>query len=360
MTDEDIWSVPCHTALMRDRPSVLAIDSETSGLTWKDTAFGVSFAWEVEGELRSGYIDIRYAAELWGSVKEWIKDDKPELLFHNAKFDMHKLGLYPNNFQDTNLMVYLLNEHYPKKLKYLAQKVLGESTDEDEIVKKTRHKLKLKEEDGYDRLPLEVVAPYAIKDAEFTFRLYARLAVKIAEEDEIAEVYSLEKQLILCVAGTEIRGIGINIEYAKERVIALGDEILGLERDIVKIVGKPVGKGEKERVPDGKFKNGNPKFKTVKKNEFNPDSPDQVLAFFISVGINLSGTSKEVLETVSHPLADVLNRIRVVKKDRNTYFVPMVKESEWDAKQGCWVLHPHFNLTKTKTFRSSSSKVTDE
>lgn len=368
MTDEvDIWSQDCYERLMAYRPTQLAIDSETSGLTWVDKAFGVSFAWyeTVQGGegpvevLKSGYIDMRTHPELWAEVKAWIKDAQPELVFHNAKFDMHKLGLYPQNFHDTCLMVYLINEHYPKKLKILAQKVLKESTDEDDVVKKTRAKLKLKKEDGYDKLPMPVVAPYAIKDSEFTLRLYARLSVAIAKEDDLETVYSLERQLLLCVAGTELRGMAVDIDYAKSQIISLGDQIIQLEREISEIVGKPIGKGEKIRVPDGKYKNGKPKFRTEKTNEFNPNSPDQILAFFTSVGLEVSGTAESDLEAVQHPLADALRRLRPLLKDRNTYFVPMVKESLWSDKLQCWVLHPNFNLTETKTFRSSSSKVKD-
>jgi DNA polymerase I-like protein with 3'-5' exonuclease and polymerase domains len=349
---------------MSDRPTQLAIDSETSGVKWSDTAFGVSFAWERDDEIRSGYIDLRHNRDLWDGprgVKGWIEETTPVLLLHNAKFDFHKLALYPQagNYHDTCLMVYLLNERYPKKLKILAQKILKEDTDEDTVVKKTRAKMKLGRDDGYDKLPMAVVAPYAIKDAEFTYRLYLRLAVALEKVPELEEVYSLERQLLLCVAGTEIRGMSIDIDYAKQRVIELGDEILSIEREIAEIVGKPVGKGGTIRVPDGKYKNGNPKFKTEKKNEFNPKSPDQIIEFFYSVGVKVSGTAETDLEIVQHPLADALRRLRPILKDRNTYFVPLVKESEWSEKQQCWVLHPNFNLTETKTYRSSSSKVKD-
>lgn len=377
--DEDRWSQDCYDRLMAHRPGQLAIDSETTGLAWTDTAFGVSFAWyenKKGGEgvipvLYSGYIDIRYASELWNNVKAWIKEDKPELIFHNAKFDMHKLGLYPqaDNFHDTCLMVYLLNEHHPKKLKILAKKVLKEETDESTAVRNARQAIaKASKKDGvsrkladigYDELPLPVIAPYAIKDAEFTLRLYARLAVALAKEPELETVYSLERQLLLCVAGTELRGMSIDIDYAKKMVIQLGDEIIQVEREISDIVGKPVGKGEAFKVRDGNYKNGNPRYRTEKPNEFNPNSPDQILEYFSTVGVNASGTKDIVLQALSHPLADALLRLRPLLKDRNTYFVPMVKESQWSEKLQCWVLHPNFNLTETKTFRSSSSKVKD-
>lgn len=339
--EEDTWSEDCYHELADyPLPGQLAIDSETSGLTWKDKAFGVSLAWYRGDELISGYIDLRHHPERWETIKAWIKKDKPELIFHNAKYDMHKLGLYPNNFHDTCLMVYLLNEHYPKGLKVLAEKILKETTDEAEVLKETRRKLKLKISDGYDKLPLEVVAPYAIRDAEYTLKLYLRLADKIAAEEELAEVYTLERQLLLCVAGTERRGMGIDLDYIKGKIIEYGDKILTLEREASEIVGKPIGRD-------------------LKTGQFNLDSPKQLQEYFASVGVELPSTSKEVLGSLSHPLAAVLNRMRAAKKIRATYLLALAEEVVWDEEQQMWVLHPNFNLTRTKTLRSSSSGVQD-
>ncbi len=356
---EDVWSQDCYDRLMHDRPTQLAIDSETSGVKWSDTAFGVSFAWERDNEIRSGYIDLRHHPDLWSGptgVKEWIKEASPVLLLHNAKFDFHKLALYPQagNYHDTCLMVYILNENYPKGLKVLAQKLLKEETDESEVLKEARKKAGLTRHDGYDRLPLAVVAPYAIKDAEFTLRLYLRLAVALAKEPELEAVYSLERQLILCVAGTERRGIGVDTEYLRAKIIELGDDILSLEREIADLVGKPVGDGKKKiRVPDGKYKNGRPKFRQQPVEEFNPNSPLQISEYFNSVGVSVSGTAESDLEGVTHPFAAMLLKLRKTRKIRNTYLVNMLEESEGG------IVHPNFNLTATKTKRFSSSSASD-
>jgi DNA polymerase I-like protein with 3'-5' exonuclease and polymerase domains len=344
---------------MHDQPDRLAIDSETSGVKWSDTAFGVSFAWERDNEIRSGYIDLRHNPDLWDGphgVKGWIKETSPVLLLHNAKFDFHKLGLYPqaDHFHDTCLMVYILNENYPKGLKVLAQKLLKEDTDESEVLKRARKEAGLTRQDGYDRLPLSVVAPYAIQDAAYTYRLYLRLAVALAKEPDLEEVYSLERQLILCVAGTERRGIGVDTEYLRAKIIELGDDILSLEREIADLVGKPVGDGKKKiRVPDGKYKNGRPKYRQQPVEEFNPNSPLQISEYFNSVGVSVSGTAESDLEGVTHPFAEVLLRLRKTRKIRNTYLVPMLEEAA-DS-----ILHPSFNLTATKTKRFSSSGASD-
>lgn len=354
MSEEDTWSIPCHAALLRDKPTLLACDSETEGLRWVDKAFGVSFAWEADGELRSGYIDIRYHPELWTEVKAWIKDDKPELIFHNAKFDQLKLGLFSNDYHDTCLMVWILDENYPKSLKVLAEKVLGVTTDEATVLKETRKKLGLTVNDGYHMLPLDVVAPYAIQDSIYTYQLYLRLAVAIAKEPDLEEVYKVERQLSLCVAGMEMRGIGVDTEYLKRRIIELGDEILTLEREIQGIVGKPLGDGKKkERVLVGKYKNGNPKYQMKPLVEFNPNSPAQIQEFFNSVGIKLSGTSEDLLGAIPHRLATVLLEIRSKKKIRNTYLVPLLEQTV-DG-----VAHPNLNIMGTRTKRFSSSGASD-
>lgn len=354
--EEDQWSQDCYDRLLNSRPDQLAIDSETTGLSWTDTAFGVSFAWYVSGQLCSGYIDIRYVPELWHNVKAWIKEDKPELILWNAKFDFHKLGLYPqaDNFQDGCLMVYILNENHPKGLKALAAKVLKEETDESAAIKAWRKDNKARASDGYDTLPLALVVPYACKDAEYTLRLYHRLQDALEKEDDLQAVYSVEKELLLCVAGMERRGIGLDIPYLKQRIIELGDEILALEREISGIVGRPIGDGKKKiRVPDGKYKNGNPKFRVETANEFNPNSPVQVTNYFASIGVILQGTDENALEQLSNPLAAALVRMRKARKIRNTYLVPILEESV-DG-----IAHPNLNIMGTRTKRFSSSGASD-
>lgn len=360
MSEEDIWSVPCHTQLLTDKPTRLALDCESSGVRWIDKAFGVSFAWYVGDELRSGYIDFRTHNDLWLEVKAWIREDKPELIAHNYKFDGAKLDLFVQNFQDTCLMVYILSENHPKSLKVLAARVLKEETNEAEVLKQTRRELGLTAADGYDKLPLSVVAPYAIKDSEYCLRLYLRLQKALEAEPDLVEVYEMEKQLLLAVAGTERRGIGVDTAYLRSKIVELGDEIVQLEREIATIVGKPVGDGKKKvRVPDGKYKNGNPKFRIEVPNEFNPNSPAQITAYFEAKGVTVSGTSEEALEAVTDPLATAIVTYRGLKKTRNTYLVPMLEESVWSEQYGCYVNHPNLNLTRTRTDRMSSSGASD-
>lgn len=316
---------------LADAPNELSLDTETTGLMWKDTAFMVSYAWESD-EVVSAYIDLRTDPQLWVRLKEYIDIVQPNIVYHNAKFDMHKLNYYPTNFDDTCLMIYLLNEHHVKGLKPAAEKILGETTDEATALKEERRKLKLKKSDGYAPLPVSIVAPYAEKDAEFTLRLHTKLANAIAKIPTVAKVYSLEKQLLLDVCEIEKHGLAIDEDYVRVKIVQLGDEVVTIEKRIEVLVNKPVGTGP---------------------NEFNPRSPQQLLAIFTSMGYTVSGTGIAELRTIDHELARLIVSKRSKEKLRATYLMPMLDE------EVSGIVHPNFNLTQTVTKRFSSSGASE-
>lgn len=316
---------------LADAPNELSLDTETTGLMWKDAAFMVSYAWESD-DIVSAYIDLRTDPDLWVRLREYLEIVQPNVVYHNAKFDMHKLQYYPSNFDDTCLMIYLLNEHHVKGLKPAAEKILGETTDEADRLKEERRKLKLKKSDGYAPLPVSVVAPYAEKDAEFTLRLHAKLANAIAKIPTVAKVYSLEKQLLLDVCEIEKHGLAIDEEYIRLKIIELGDQIVTIEKRIQVLVNKPVGTGP---------------------NDFNPRSPQQLLAIFASMGYNLSSTGIAELKTVDHELARLIVSKRSKEKVKTTYLMAMLHE------EVNGIVHPNFNLTSTVTKRFSSSGASE-
>lgn len=314
---------------MADAPNELSLDTETTGLTWSDEAFMVSYCWESDN-YESGYIDLRTDPHLWVKLKQYIDIVEPNLVFHNAKFDMHKLKYYPTRFDDTCLMIYLLNEHHVKGLKPAAEIILGETTDEADKLKEERRKLGLKKSDGYGPLPVDIVAPYALKDAEFTLKLHGKLANAIAKVPTVAAVYDLEKQLILDVCVIESNGLGVDLNYVQNKIIELGDRIIAIEQRIQVLVNKTVGTG-----PDC----------------FNPRSPKQLLDIFNSMGYAITSTGITDLKNIDHELARLIVEKRSLDKLRSTYLMPMIDE-EVDG-----IVHPNFNLTQTVTKRFSSSSA---
>lgn len=180
---------------------LLAIDTETTGVGWHDEAFMISVATQEWSHV--------YDKRLCEHGKDWDEAvetvsamliDCDKIIMHNAKFDIQKLcrlgiplKVFVDKFEDTQALAHLIDEQQSTSLKYLARTVLGEETDEDEVLKVWRRKNKIKKDEGYEPIPHEILAPYAAKDAEFTLRLYEVLWNRLPED--LRPLYTVEKPL---------------------------------------------------------------------------------------------------------------------------------------------------------------------
>lgn len=339
----DAWAAFAHKRAQLVRPGRIAIDTETEGFAWGDKAFCVTITWRNGlGELESYYIDLDFDES--GTRREIVKTIL-ELgcvwVFHNAKFDLQKLGLMgclPNDWrrtktiEDTNIIHALLDENDRHGLKYLAGKLLGETTNEDKILAKVRRKLKIKKDDGYHLLPREVVAPYALKDTEFTLRLFELLRPKLPED--LVDLYDAEINTSLALLDIEANGIALDIPYLETTTSEYGVKLMRLDIQLQKLaVDQSVPKGERK--------------------VFNPNSVPQIKEAFARRGITLEGTDKATLATVDDELASVLLEYRSVKKLHGTYLTGMLSE------QVDGIIHPNFNLTLPRTGRMSSSAASN-
>lgn len=304
---------------------LIAIDTETTGVGWYDTAFMVSMA----DESGSVVYDRRImSGDDWHDALFIIKDKlifADKIIMHNAKFDMQKLirlgingWVFFDKFEDTQAMAHLIDEHQSTSLKYLARVYLGETTDEDEVLKAYRRKAKLKKEDGYEPIPHDILAPYAKKDAEFTLRLYDHLANRMPED--VLPLYELEKQMTLALLRIEAQGMSVDREYIINKRKEYGDKIYQTKARIAELSG----------------------------SDFNPQSPAQVLAALEGRGIRVAKTDKATLASVDDELASLIVELREANKIRATYFDALYEES----KHG--VLHPNFRQHGTRTGRMSS------
>lgn len=331
-------------AWKRDQPGVLAFDTETTGLDFYDEPFCVTVAWRSP----AGHVESHYVELDTDDNREYVHamlEHSPVLVGHNLKFDIQKVllvglaereRLCGNELEDTEALAHLLDEHRRKGLKYLAHKLLGEDTDEEEAVKAAKVKIKKEQgfasesEIGYHLLPREIIVPYALKDAEFTLRLWEVLRPQLAAHDDLASLYALEMELSLVLLDMERAGFSVDLDYAQDQTRAYGRKIIETEQRIEQLVSRPIGKN-------------------VKKGEFNPNSPQQIVAWFDEeVGITLLSTDKTHLAKVEHPLAEALLELRHVTKLHGTYFLPILKET----RNG--VIHPNFRQHGTVTGRMSS------
>lgn len=304
---------------------LLAIDTETTGVGWHDQAFMVSVADDDETYVfdKRNTTGTQWAADMMFVFGLIEKADK--IIMHNAKFDLQKLhalgfdvSMFATKFEDTQAIAHLLDEHQSTSLKYLARTVLGEETDEDEVLKVWRRKNKLKKEDGYEPIPNEILAPYAAKDAEFTLRLYQTLWPRLPKD--LYPLYELEKNLTLVLLKIEAHGMRINKKYVTDKRKEYGDRIYKLKRRIGELAGE----------------------------DFNPQSHQQVLHALSERGFVVSSTSKDALKEVDDELARLILELRECNKIKSTYFDALHEE----AKD--YILHPNFRQHGTRTGRMSS------
>jgi DNA polymerase I-like protein with 3'-5' exonuclease and polymerase domains len=171
------------------------------------------------------------------------------------------------------------------------------------------------------------VVPYAMKDTEFTLRLYERLAPKLP--DSLQELYQQEVAVALALLDVEAAGIGLDVPYLEKTASAYGVKLMRLDKALQKLAATPTG------------------------SLFNPNSPKQVMEAFERRGIALSKTDKATLKTLDDDLAKTLLEYRNIKKMHATYLVGMLAEQ----KDG--VIHPNFNTTLPRTGRMSSSAASN-
>jgi DNA polymerase-1 len=311
----------------------IAIDTETTGVAWDDQAFMISLAYRKDNDpdnpILSFVYDKREMSEtdwytLTGEVAALLSN-ADSIIMHNAKFDIQKLLLLGFNkdlftdidkWEDTQAIAHLIDEQESSALKSLAARILREQTDENEVLRAYRRKNKLKKEDGYEKIPNEVLAPYAAKDAEYTLRLYETLMRRL----DNYELYKMEKELTLALLDIEAAGLAINREYVGDMRRSYGDKIFQTKKRIADLAG----------------------------SDFNPQSPQQILAVFAERGISLDKTDKKTLESVDDELASLIVELREANKIKTTYFDALFEES----RDG--ILHPNFRQHGTRTGRMSS------
>jgi len=312
----------------QEQPERIAVDTETTGLEFYDSAFCVTIAWGGKG----------HYFELQGSGPNRVKTilrETPTWLFHNANFDLQKLALAglieleavtPDRFEDTEGLAHLLDEHRRKGLKFLAHELLAMETDEDEALKVVRRKLKLKKSDGYHVLPREVIIPYAIADVVMTEKLFERLKPELERYDDLISLYGMEREVTLVLLAMETAGMGVDTEYVEVTSREYARNALITELTIRDLTGN---------------------------EEFNPNSPKQILEAFEGRGVSLAATSADVLEALDDPLAKSIIELRGLRKMLSTYLSALKNET----RDG--IIHPYFRQYLPVTGRFSSGRATE-
>jgi len=220
-------------AIMEYPGSVIAVDTEATGLnvaSQEDTCIGVSIAVVLPTGPITHYFPFNHPvgenchSDLVFELGELLEQNDHTLLFVNAQFDilsLETIGIYVEhtNFIDIPTMAHLINENKPfnKGLDSLAQFYLkdpGKLKDPE---------LDKEKKTGWANTTWQQIWPYAVKDAELTWRLYEILRNTAEWRDLPDEIWPHKQDLIRVLLSMKRNGVRINKPLAEEYV-RIGEE----------------------------------------------------------------------------------------------------------------------------------------
>jgi len=237
---------------LSDNPAVVAVDTETQGLKWSDKIIGLSFSWSDEDNY---YIPFRHECDQHQMDVDDCRDvlneifghESKKYIFHNYKFDYHKLtmdGLHiGGEVHDTMLMHYVLDENESHSLKNLAARFVDPMAHTYERVianirRKLARSLKIKLKDfGFEHIPIDIMVQYACRDTLYTMKLFGVLLRKIVDDPDIYKVYLRELELLPVLCSMEQGGVYVDQDILVEKSDMLGEKLAALERDVWDLAG---------------------------------------------------------------------------------------------------------------------------
>jgi DNA polymerase-1 len=303
-----------------DDPVTVSVDTETQGLRWSHRIIGVSFSWS---DSRNYYIPMRHL----GDSQQLFVDDCVEVLnemfshedknyvFHNYKFDHHKLlkeGIVVGGtIHDTMLMHYVLDENDRHGLKHLATKYIDPKADHYEKViadirRRLARALKIKLADfGFEHIPVDIMVQYACRDTLYTLKLFRLFAEQLSEQEGMFDAYERETALLPVLCAMENEGVYIDQEMLLEKSNLLQVVIDNLQQEVYELAGC----------------------------EFDLNSPSQLSQVLQNKGIHTfqytpkgkMSTDRKALKGISskYPFVSKLLEYRDNYKNKNTYTDPL-------------------------------------
>lgn len=328
----------------------IGLDTETTSLYCRTGyILGICIATsEKDGYyINSDFIDdslILALQEIFSSTK---------VVFHNAKFDMkfleYQFGFDFNNFEDTMLLHYCLDERTgTHDLKSLAIKYtdLGDYDKELETYKRQYckdNKIKLSDF-TYDLIPFNIIGVYAATDPIATLCLYNLFYEKVQKSTKLKNVYeNILKKGTIFLKQVEDNGVPFCKDTLLKTKKELEDRISTLQKQLYE---------HKEII----------EYENTKGKLFLSNSVQALRYLFFDI-LKLDGPGKltdtgalstdaEVLKILSeqHELPKLISDIKKAKKIKSTYIDKIFLNLDMDNR-----LRTGFNLTTTTSGRLSSS-----
>lgn len=266
---------------------------------------------------------------------EFITDNSRELVFHNAKFDLHVLArafkipqsvIDNANLIDTLIAAWMLSP---------GQSGLGL---DNQVMQRLQHEMipienligRGKNQITFNRVNIKDATEYGAEDAVYTLRLWEPLKKELEKLDYVKYFFEQEMPLLKVLFQMESVGVAIDVPALKTLEQELQRRIEKLEKEICDMAGF----------------------------EFNIGSPKQLgEVLFDTLGlpeIKKRSTDAVVLEELSykapHPIVFAVIEYRELKKMQSTYISVLPTLVNPDTKR----IHTSFIQWGTATGRLSS------
>ena len=303
-----------------DDPATVAVDTETQGLRWDHRIIGVSFSWS---ESQNYYIPMRhlgdsnqlFVEDCVEVLNEMFSHEDKNYVFHNYKFDHHKLYkegiVVGGKVHDTMLMHYVLDENDRHGLKHLATKYVDPKADHYEKViadirRRLARALKIKLADfGFEHIPVDIMVQYACRDTLYTLKLCELFWEQLSEQEGMVEAYERETALLPVLCAMEDEGVYIDQDMLLEKSNLLQEVIDKLQQEVYELAGC----------------------------EFDLNSPSQLSQVLQNKGIHTfqytpkgkMSTDRKALQGIAskYPFVSKLLEYRDNYKNKNTYTDPL-------------------------------------
>lgn len=301
------------SSLQQSTSPKFAVDTETTGLREHDRPFSAIIA----DHENSFYFDNRVLsnAQVQGALDTVLCTNK-SIIMQNAKFDMRMIGQqWPRpcpwpTVEDTEVLGRLVrNDHLTYGLdaqtkRYglfkddIAKKYIAEHKLFTNVVSEFGTKTKLLH---YDRLPLEIVAPYGAQDGRATYDLHTALMMDL--DPKSLGVWETEKKLTKVCYGMERAGIQLDIQYTRD-AMAYEEGLIREAKSQFLLATGQIYDNKKSSLVEIFTKAGETIPKTAKGN-------DQL--------------NDDVLESLTSPAAKIVQRIRFYEKRISTYYTSFLE-----------------------------------
>ena len=311
-------------------------DTETTGLdTHTAELVCISFSFRKnEGYCVTLPKNKAEATKIVHEFKEVFEDEGIIKIGQNIKYDILMLSNYglevKGKLFDTMIAHYLIQPDMKHNLDMLCENYLNyrKIPTEDLIGKKGKNQQTMLQADQAD------LVNYACEDSDLTYQLKALLEAELIKNELVDLFHEMEMPLIPVLVHMENAGVKLNVEELKLFADQLREQIIGLEKEIIELVGE----------------------------EFNVSSPKQLgVILFEKLNIDPNAkltktkqysTSEEVLTRLQerHPIINKVLTFRGLKKLLNTYVETL--PTLINTKTG--KIHTSYNQAVAATGRLSS------